>query len=258
MLGLRGAPALSPFRLDNVRATSPATPPAPRSGATRYSAPIPSEVPAILRNERRLNDLGISTSHVRLPIPSFAGPPPPSETRRGRGNSRTVCYSRRGNKIATSHVYLWKGPLVGMGPGAQEESPVGRFEASVLPQLGAAYNLARWLTRNEHDAEDLVQEALLRAFRAFPGFRGTDARAWLLAIVRNACYTRLRRTRSQEATTIFDEETHTPDGDALNPERLVLQEADSARVRQAGTTMPLPLASSRIRSCSFSKARTSI
>ncbi|PYT12211.1 MAG: RNA polymerase subunit sigma [Acidobacteria bacterium] len=111
-----------------------------------------------------------------------------------------------------------------------EERAVARFEESVLPQLGAAYNLARWLTRNEHDAEDLVQEALLRAFKAFPGFRGTDARAWLLAIVRNACYTWLRRTRAQEVTTVFDEEVHTQDGDVLNPERLVLQEAERTRV----------------------------
>lgn len=59
----------------------------------------------------------------------------------------------------------------------------------MLPHLAAAYNLARWLTRNEHDAEDLVQDAYLRASRAFDGYRGGDARAWLLRIVRNACYT---------------------------------------------------------------------
>ena len=122
---------------------------------------------------------------------------------------------------------------------ALEERAVARFEESVLPQLGAAYNLARWLTRNEHDAEDLVQESLLRAYQAFPGFRGTDARAWLLAIVRNACYTWLRRTRAKEVATVFDEEIHTPDGEVLNPERLALQEADSTRVRQALEELPV-------------------
>jgi RNA polymerase sigma-70 factor (ECF subfamily) len=60
-----------------------------------------------------------------------------------------------------------------------------QFEARVLPHLGAAYNLARWLTRNDHDAEDVVQESYLRAYRFFGGFRGEDGRAWLLTIVRN-------------------------------------------------------------------------
>jgi len=126
-----------------------------------------------------------------------------------------------------------------MAPRALEERADSRFEESVLPQLGAAYNLARWLTRNEHDAEDLAQEALLRAFKAFHGFRGTDARAWLLAIVRNVCYTWLRRTRAQEVATVFDEEVHTPDGDVMNPERLALQNADTTRVRQALEELPV-------------------
>ncbi|PYS94769.1 MAG: RNA polymerase subunit sigma [Acidobacteria bacterium] len=125
-----------------------------------------------------------------------------------------------------------------MGPRAEQERGVARFEESVLPHMDSAYNLARWLTRNGHDAEDLVQESLLRAFQAFQGFRGTDGRAWLLAIVRNACYTWLRRNRQQEVTTEFDEEVHTLEGDALNPEKLVLREVDSARVRQALEELP--------------------
>src|SRR5580700_4981816 len=68
------------------------------------------------------------------------------------------------------------------------------FEQAILPHLNAAYNLARWLTRNGHDAEDLVQEAYLRAFRSFDTFQGQsgqgqDGRAWLLAVVRNTCFT---------------------------------------------------------------------
>jgi len=125
-----------------------------------------------------------------------------------------------------------------MGPRAEQERGVARFEESVLPHIDSAYNLARWLTRNGHDAEDLVQEALLRAFQAFWGFRGADGRAWLLAIVRNACYTWLGRNRQQELTTEFDEEVHTLEGDALNPERLVLREGDRARVRQALEELP--------------------
>src|SRR5205823_6588128 len=74
----------------------------------------------------------------------------------------------------------------------QEPGKRARFEQAVLPHLDAAYNLARWLTRNEHDAQDVVQEAYLRAFRSFDRFRGGDGRAWLLAVVRNTCYTWLK------------------------------------------------------------------
>jgi len=70
-----------------------------------------------------------------------------------------------------------------------EHNQIPNFEQDVLPHLDAAYNLARWLTRNEQDAQDVAQEAYLRAFRFFPGFRGGDARAWLLKIVRNTFYT---------------------------------------------------------------------
>jgi len=68
-----------------------------------------------------------------------------------------------------------------------EHNQLPSFEQAVLPHLDAAYNLARWLTRSERDAEDVVQESYLRAFRFFAGFRGGDARAWLMRIVRNTC-----------------------------------------------------------------------
>jgi RNA polymerase sigma factor (sigma-70 family) len=71
------------------------------------------------------------------------------------------------------------------------------FEQAVIPHLNAAYNLARWLTRNGHDAEDLVQEAYLRAFRSFDTFQGQDGRSWLLAVVRNTCFTWLRKKGDQ-------------------------------------------------------------
>ncbi len=80
-----------------------------------------------------------------------------------------------------------------------------RFEASVLPHLDAAYNFARWLTRNDHDAEDVVQEAFLRAYRYFDGLRG-DSRAWLLAIVRNTCFTWLKSNRPAEIAQGVDPE----------------------------------------------------
>jgi RNA polymerase sigma-70 factor, ECF subfamily len=81
------------------------------------------------------------------------------------------------------------------------------FEKTMLPHLDAAYNLARWITRNEDDAQDVVQEAYLRALRFFDGFRGGDGRAWLLAVVRNTALTLLRR-ESTMARVSFDEETH--------------------------------------------------
>src|ERR1035438_7212749 len=80
------------------------------------------------------------------------------------------------------------------------------FEQTIVPHLNAAYNLARWLTRNPHDAEDLVQEAYLRAFRFFDGFHGGDGKAWLLAVVRNTCLTWLGRRTAGDVE--FDEHVH--------------------------------------------------
>jgi DNA-directed RNA polymerase specialized sigma24 family protein len=80
-----------------------------------------------------------------------------------------------------------------------------RFEQAILPHLNAAYNLAHWLTRNEHDAQDMVQEVSLRAFKFFDGFHGVDGRASLLTTVRNTCYTWLEQNRRSRVTTYFDE-----------------------------------------------------
>ena len=119
------------------------------------------------------------------------------------------------------------------------ESTLRRFEQAVLPHLTAAYNLARWLTRNEHDAEDVVQEAYMRAFRYFDGFHGGDSRAWILAIVRHTCYTWLQHNRSQELMTGFDEEIHSLDGEATNPETLLLHHTNQVLLRQALEELPI-------------------
>ncbi len=119
----------------------------------------------------------------------------------------------------------------------QEQSDVARFEQAVLPHLDAAYNLARWLTRNDTDAADVVQEAFLRALKFFGGFRGGDTRAWLLTIVRNACYTWLRRNRVNELATPFDEETHSVESD--DPETILLEGADREMLRQALEALPV-------------------
>jgi RNA polymerase sigma-70 factor (ECF subfamily) len=82
------------------------------------------------------------------------------------------------------------------------------FEATFLPHLTAAYNLARWLTHDGHNAEDVVQESYLRAFRMFDSFRGGDGRAWFLAVVRNTSVTWLQRNRRAKSTVPFDEARH--------------------------------------------------
>jgi RNA polymerase sigma-70 factor (ECF subfamily) len=120
----------------------------------------------------------------------------------------------------------------------EEQASPANFENSVLPHLDAAYNLARWLTRNGQDAEDAVQEACLRAFRFFGNFRGGDARNWLLKIVRNTCYTQLQKNRPQEPAT-FDEEIQSEDDDSMNPETLLLRSADSQLLRQALEELPV-------------------
>jgi len=88
------------------------------------------------------------------------------------------------------------------------------FEQVFLPHLDAAYNLARWLLRNDQDAEDAVQEAYLRAYKAFARFRGGDGKAWLMTIVRNVCYTMIQKLRKHETPEPFDEEIHQPLGEA--------------------------------------------
>ena len=107
------------------------------------------------------------------------------------------------------------------------------FEATVLPHLDPAYNLARWLTNNKQDAEDVVQEACLRALRFFPSFSGGDARSWLLKIVRNTFYTWVHRNRRLRDAAEFDENDFVPDSRALNPEEAVLQNDNSDTVRKA-------------------------
>jgi RNA polymerase sigma-70 factor (ECF subfamily) len=113
-----------------------------------------------------------------------------------------------------------------------------RFEQAILPHLDAAYNLARWLMRNEHDAQDMVQEAYLRAFKFFDGFHGIDGRAWLLTTVRNTCYTRLEQNRRSQATTPFDEEIHTLEEDATNPSALALKSGEVAMLRESLEELP--------------------
>ena len=114
-----------------------------------------------------------------------------------------------------------------------------RFETAILPNLDAAYNLARWLMRNDHDAEDAVQDACVRALRAIDSLRGLDGRVWLLAIVRNVCFTRLAQGgRQRERETEFDEAEIVPDSPAADPEAIMLRGRDRAALSRALEELP--------------------
>jgi RNA polymerase sigma factor (sigma-70 family) len=111
------------------------------------------------------------------------------------------------------------------------------FEDTVLPHLNAAFNYARWLTKNDADAEDVVQDACMRAMRYFSSFRDDDARAWLFAIVRNAWYSRLsRRARADPIPLNPPDE---PPDTALDPEERLLQLHTVALVRSAIEQLPV-------------------
>jgi RNA polymerase sigma-70 factor (ECF subfamily) len=115
------------------------------------------------------------------------------------------------------------------------------FDEIILPHLDAAHNLARWLVRDTDEAEDVAQEACLRAFRYFDTFRGGNARAWLLAIVRTTAFGWLQKNRSQQLATEFNEEIHDAGGEAVTPETLLLQRADTDVIKQAMNHLPVRL-----------------
>jgi RNA polymerase sigma-70 factor, ECF subfamily len=110
------------------------------------------------------------------------------------------------------------------------------FQRTFLPYLDGAYNLARWVLKNEADAQDVVQEAYLRALRFCGTFRGGDPRAWLLAIVRNTAYTWLRRNRSADPPVPFEEEQHPHE--ALPVDIELIRRADSRALRMAMEELP--------------------
>jgi RNA polymerase sigma-70 factor (ECF subfamily) len=119
-----------------------------------------------------------------------------------------------------------------------DQNELTTFNEVVLPHLDAAYNLARWLTRNDQDAEDVVQEASLRAFKYWKGFSGRDCRSWLLAIVRNTFYSWLRQ-RSVQPELTEDGEIDDVDEGSPNPESALLQNATREVLRAALEDLPV-------------------
>jgi len=107
----------------------------------------------------------------------------------------------------------------------------------MLPHMDAAHNLARWLLRNEQDAQDVVQEAYLRAFKSFGGFHGSNGRAWLLTIVRNTSYTLLKKNQAADFTT-FDEEIHVAGDESASPASILEHGEDANLIREAMDALP--------------------
>ena len=123
-------------------------------------------------------------------------------------------------------------------PDHAQRAGLASFEEAMLPHLDAAHNLARWLLRNEQDAQDVVQEAYLRAFKSFAGFRGSNGRAWLLTIVRNTSYTLLKKNRAVDLTTTFDEESHAVGHESVTPARILEHAEDAELIKNAMDELP--------------------
>jgi len=115
----------------------------------------------------------------------------------------------------------------------------GRFEQIVMPHLDAAHNLARWLVRNQQDAQDIVQESYLRAFKFFSGFQGGDPRAWLLKIVRNTSYSFLEKNRPASLTEEFDEKIHATEAGAPDAEAEMVRGIESRMLHDALDALPV-------------------
>lgn len=110
----------------------------------------------------------------------------------------------------------------------RDENLSVNFEDTFLPHLDAAYNLARWLTRDPTDADDVVQEAYMRAFRFFDSYRGGDSRAWVMKIVRNTCYSWLEKNRSHENLSELDDGLHPHD--PSDPEKILIENIDNQKL----------------------------
>ena len=140
-------------------------------------------------------------------------------------------------RLYSGQVFLWMRHLRETG----ENFPFGKdavdtkvrtFELTMWPHMRAAYNLARWLVRNDHDAEDIVQESFMKAYKAQESFRGSEAKTWMLSIVRNTAIDFMRRYKASPTTTL-SEPGYEPKDDAPDPERVLLQQTRRDQVRQA-------------------------
>lgn len=120
------------------------------------------------------------------------------------------------------------------------ESRLRLFEEIILPHLNSAFNLARWMTRNDQDAQDVVQESYLRAFRFFDSYRGGDGKSWLLEVVRNTCFTFQRREMRKSTVVVFDEAAHTPSVKQPNAEEALVEAGNRQILRRCIEGLPEP------------------
>jgi RNA polymerase sigma factor (sigma-70 family) len=151
------------------------------------------------------------------------------KTRRGCAVMESEMMGDRINIAVDAHQY-----------GMNEQSRRIHFENQMLPLMPEAYNLARWIMKNEPDARDVVQDAYLKALRYFESFHGDSGRAWLLRIVRNVCYDALRARDSQRNIVSLDEETAAEVPDSRpGPSVLAIQNSTKLRIREALEALPL-------------------
>jgi len=152
-------------------------------------------------------------------------------------------YSRRSGDIAGIKSLGTLSEYLRVYGSMQEETGAASvrrsFDEIVLPHLDAAYNLARWLVHNTHDAEDVVQEACLRAVKFFEGYQGGDARSWLLRIVRNTSYSFLEKRRPADAVQEFDESIRIPSAEKPDAEALLLRSAENQALQVALEELPI-------------------
>lgn len=156
-----------------------------------------------------------------------------------RENYRESAAPGFGNKIPPESVCIGNGPKARSTPLLEEQDKLARFEHNIMPHMNAAFNLARWLSSNDSDAQDVVQEAYLRAFKFFAGFRGGDSRAWLLRIVRNAFYDWIKHNRREELGKPFEDELEQAVDPSAGPDALVLERADHQLLHEAIGELPL-------------------
>ena len=122
----------------------------------------------------------------------------------------------------------------------KDQDKQAQFEQTVLPHINAAFNLAHWLINNDQDAEDIVQESYLRAYKYYSSYQGGNSRAWLLTIVRNTCYTWLHENQAQGLTVDLDDELSSVEFDSADPELCLQIKADQQSVSRALEELPAP------------------
>ncbi len=182
--------------------------------------------------------IGHANSNSRLSIHLAARPQAVCNGYRPRSRQNPPTNLLGRNKIVSASVVLLSVPRAGESKELADER-LARFEQCVVPHLAAAYNLARWLTQSPHDAEDVVQEAYMRAYQFFDSFHGGDGRAWVLRIVRNTCYTWLEKNRPLQTLTTFDETKHAALTQIASPDASLLATEEKELLRQALAELPV-------------------